>query len=237
MKRLKYLQIVFDQQLQAYDLPKFRAAIIEKTKRESDLFHNHQGEEGFHYRYPLIQYKIKDRKPCIICLNDATNEIHLLLKQKDFKLNIGGKKYDLEIEDVRLTYINLRRTDEYLHYSILHYMALNQDNYKLYRTLDSLVEKISFLENMLTKHLQIFADEIEPDITQPVSVKILEIKEEKHIEYKENFQLTFTLNFKANIAIPDFVGLGKGVSVGFGIVKSIAQPAITTKNSLHKARL
>ena len=221
MQRLKYLQIVFDQQLQAYDLPKFRAAIIEKTKRESDLFHNHHGEDGFHYRYPLIQYKIKDRKPCIICLNEATNEIHLLLKQKDFKLNIGGKKYDLEIEDVRLTYINLQRIDQYLHYSILHYLALNQDNYLIYRRLDGLVEKITFLESVLLKHLMIFADEIDPNISAPIKVKILEIKEEKYIEYKGPHQLTFSLTFKANISIPDYVGLGKGVSVGFGVVKRL----------------
>ena len=59
--KTSYLQLVFDTPLQSYEIPKFRAAVIEKTKRQSDLFHNHTEDAGVIYRYPLIQYKIKDK--------------------------------------------------------------------------------------------------------------------------------------------------------------------------------
>jgi hypothetical protein len=56
MSRTRYLHIIFSEQIQAYDMPKFRAAVIEKTKREFDLFHNHIDDNSFIYRYPLIRY-------------------------------------------------------------------------------------------------------------------------------------------------------------------------------------
>lgn len=82
--RNRFLQIVFDQPVQSYEIPYFRAAVIEKTKRESTLFHNHVDNDSFIYRYPLIQYKVKDRKPCLVCLNEATDDIHYLLREKNF---------------------------------------------------------------------------------------------------------------------------------------------------------
>jgi hypothetical protein len=95
VSKTKYLQIQLDQNFPSYDIPKLRAAIIEKTKRESDLFHNHLEDGKSIYRYPLIQYKIKDRKPCLICLAEATDDIHFFLKHRDFSFNINNPLCDL----------------------------------------------------------------------------------------------------------------------------------------------
>ena len=231
MNKTRYLQIVFDKNFPSYDIPKLRAAIIEKTKRESDLFHNHQDEEKFIYRYPLIQYKIKDRKPCLICLREATEDIHYLLKAKDFKFRIGKDYYDFDIEDVRLKYERIQTWDEDIRYNIHHYLALNQENFQTYKQKESLWEKIQFVEDLLHKHITIFATEMEAYLPIPIQVKILDIKEEKFIEYKNVFHLTFSLNFKTNITIPDYVGIGKGISVGFGIVKRLGD---NDKNTIIK---
>lgn len=225
MNKTRYLQILFDQNFQAYDIPKLRAAIIEKTKRESDLFHNHLDNEHFIYRYPLIQYKIRDKKPCLICLKEATDDIHYLLKHKDFKFNISGKIYDFEIEDVWLRYAQIQTWDAEFKYSVLHYMALNQDNYAEYKKLDSIVDRVNFIQDILEKHINIFAEEMNAFCPISLSVKLLDIKDEKFIEYKGVFHLTFNITFKSNLHIPDYVGIGKGVSIGFGIVRQIDKNA------------
>lgn len=219
MSKIKYLSIQFDQPFQSYDIPKLRAAIIEKTKRESSLFHNHIDDKQYIYRYPLIQYKIKDRKPCLICLADATDDIHYLLRQKDFAFNINGKPFRFEIEDLNLRYHKLQTWDTMFTYSILHYMALNQDNFQLYKQCQGLVQKITFLEELLKKHIEIFATEFETHFPMPLDVRIIDITDEKFIEYKGVFHLTFNLIFKTNLDIPPFIGIGKGVSIGFGIVR------------------
>ena len=55
MKRIRLLKLDFDTDVQRGDISKFRGAIIEKTDRAKILFHNHLGDKGFRYDYPLIQ--------------------------------------------------------------------------------------------------------------------------------------------------------------------------------------
>jgi hypothetical protein len=225
LQKVRFLQISFDQPIQAYEVAYFRAAIIEKTKRESDLFHNHLEDEKFIYRYPLIQYKIKDKKPTLVCLKEATDDIHYLLKQKDFKFRIGKETINFEIEDVRLKYEYMQTWDSDFTYNIHNWLALNQVHYKQYKKLDGLVEKYRFLEEILEKHLRLFMNEMNANETIPLTVKILDMKGEKFIEYKGVFHLCFSINMKTNLTIPDYIGLGKGVSIGFGIVKKIMDRA------------
>ena len=223
MKKTRYLQIVFSEPIQAYDIPKFRGAVIEKTKRESTLFHNHIDDNSYIYRYPLIQYKVTDKKASMVCLAEATEDIHYLLKQKSFDFRIGKENLNYEIDDVRLKYERIQTWDESFRYNIHNWLALNQDNYREFQKLDSLIERMQYLEQLLEKHLRIFMEAIEADEAIPLKVKLLEIKGEKHIEYKNVFHLTFSLNFSCNLSIPNYVGLGKGVSVGFGIVKMLGE--------------
>lgn len=221
MNKTRYLKIVFDKHFNSYDIPKLRASIIEKTKRESDLFHNHIDDNKYIYRYPLIQYKIQNKKPCLVCLKEATEDIHYLLKERDFNFNINGKKYNFEIEDVRLRYVNIQTWDKEFRYNLHNYIALNQENYEIYKQIDSLAEKINFLEEKLNNHIKTFAKEMNAYMPVDLSARILEIKSEKYIEYKKVFHLTFSLNFKSNLYIPNYVGIGKGTSIGFGIVKKL----------------
>lgn len=221
MNKTRYLHIIFSESIQSYDIPKFRAAVIEKTKRESTLFHNHVDDNSFIYRYPLIQYKVTDKKASLVCLAEATEDIHYLLREKKFDFRIGQEQKEYEIEDVRLKYERVQTWDEDFKYNIHNWIALNQDNYRAYQNLGSLVERMMFLEQLLDKHLRIFMEATSAGEPVPLKVKLQEIKGDKHIEYKGVFHLTFSLNFTCNLSIPNFVGLGKGVSVGFGIVKRI----------------
>ncbi len=235
MTRTRYLHIVFDRNIHAYDIPKFRAAVIEKTSRESSLFHNHIDDKTFLYRYPLIQYKVKDRKASMVCLNEATDDIHYLLRERNFDFRIGEEIQTYHIEDVRLKYEVIQTWNQHFRYNIHNWMALNQDNFRLYQSMTSLAEKMQFLEDMLTRHVTLFMEAMEAPMSEPLKVQITEIKGEKYIEYKGVFHLTFSLNFTSNVSIPNYIGLGKGVSVGFGIVKKLGDGQ-EIKQKHHRGR-
>lgn len=234
MSKTRYLQIIFSEPIQAYDIPKFRAAVIEKTKRESTLFHNHIDDNSFIYRYPLIQYKVTDKKASMICLAEATEDIHYLLKQRKFDFRIGKETLDYEIDDVRLKYERIQTWDTTFKYNILNWMALNQENHREYQNLGTLIERMQFLEQLLEKHIRIFMDAMGSEETLPLKVHLQEIKGEKHIEYKNVFHLTFSLNFTTNLSIPNYIGIGKGVSVGFGIVKQLSDMQTHKINKYEK---
>lgn len=237
MAKSRYLLILFDQPIQAYEIPYFRAAVIEKSRRESDLFHNHIETDKFIYRYPLIQYKVTDRRASLICLNEATDDIHYLLKQRNFDFRIGKNHVRYEIEDVHLKYERIETGETDFRYNIHNWIALNQEHFAIYQTLDGLLEKIQFLEDILHKHVNIFLEEMKVNVGNPLRLKITELKGEKYIEYKKIFHLTFSVNIKTNLSIPNYVGLGKGVSVGFGIVKKLADEGRYMRVGDFKERL
>ena len=220
---MRYLKIRFANALFPAELPWFRAAVIEKTQRQSTLFHNHQPPDGFLYRYPLIQYKIDHRKAAIICLNEGTDDIHYLLQERQLNLRIGHREEVFSIEDVELRYHNVQAWQARFTYALKDWQALNQENFQAYRALETEVERLQFLEKILRSNLLAFASGIGWQAEQQLDARITHFKGERRLPYKGQKVLAFTLNFSTNVSLPDFIGLGKGVSVGFGSVLGIGK--------------
>jgi len=66
IKSIKTVMVVFDLPIENDELPQFRGAVIETTKRNNDLFHNHTNE-GLICRYPAIQHKKIEGKAALVC--------------------------------------------------------------------------------------------------------------------------------------------------------------------------
>jgi len=221
MPKIRYLCIQFDAPVLPREVPCFRAAVIERTRRASSLFHNHRNPDGYHYRYPLIQYKTIQGKAGIVCLNDGADDIHHLLQHRDLTLQIGDRRATFRIEDVRLNYFNVQVWQTYFHYSLHHWIALNQDNYRRFQALDSEVERLQLLERILTGNLMAFAKYIDWTVEDRIEVRITKLKRIRYLPYKGQKVLAFSLNFRCNVSLPDWVGIGKGASTGFGTVKQL----------------
>lgn len=219
MPKIRYLKIRFSTQLMPWELPLFRAAVIEATERQSSLFHNHGPGDTFLYRYPRIQYKLTDRKATIICLDNGTDDIHYLLQNRHLNLRIGSRTETFEIEDIHIQYPYLQTRRVNFHYSLKNWQGLNQENYQKYQAMEGEVERLQFLEKMLLGNLLAVARGFEVNTELPIQVQITKRKTEKWLGYKGRKVLCFSLNFKTNLSLPDYLGLGKGVSVGFGSVK------------------
>jgi hypothetical protein len=222
MPKLRYLKIRFDKRLRSRELPFFRAAVIEATQRQSTLFHNHKSNGGVSYRYPMIQYKCTDEKATIICLGEGADDIHFLLSNPSLDLRIGGRQLTFLIEDIGLHYHSLTTGEAWYNYTLQNWQALNQDNFRKYESLESEIERLQFLEKMLLGNLLAIAKTFGVDrSTNRIEVKILRQKGQRWLSFKGKKVLTFDLEFKTNLSLPEYIGLGKGVSVGFGNVKSL----------------
>jgi hypothetical protein len=103
-------------------------------------------------------------------------------------------------------------------YYIRRWLPLNQKNYEEYSKLESLTEKSSFLEKMLTGNILSFCKGIGLHLEKHLDVKILKLEERHTLTYKGVKMQDFDAEFKTNISLPDFIGLGKGVSIGFGMI-------------------
>ena len=222
MPKVRYLKIRFDKTLHPRDIPKFRAAVIEKTERVSSLFHNHIDDTKVMYRYPLIQYKLTDAKASVLCLQAGTDDIHYLLQQKDLELRIGNKNLTFEIEDVDLHFDTVDTSEQLHTYRITDWLALNQNHYGHWQqNADDETAQAEMLRRILCGNILSFAKGIEWWVESPIVVKINKVTNIRPTDFKKQRVLAFTVEFSCNVNLPNFIGLGKGVSVGFGVVEKI----------------
>jgi hypothetical protein len=226
---IRILSIIFNTSIQPYEVPAFRAAIANRVGREYEWFHNHNNqEEGekdlFHHRYSLIQYKIKagtnkQFHPMILVVGQSVKEVHELFKDTDWMLNIKGKLIDFSDYELSASLYDLELNTKQFYYNIYRWQPFKSVNFKEYQQLESQREKYEFLEKMMLGHLISFLQGVNWHPPSKIEVAILNIKNEKWISYKNVKVLCFDMRFKCNIKLPEFIGLGRAVSKGFGVLR------------------
>jgi len=105
------------------------------------------------------------------------------------------------------------------HYKfITPWLALNPENYRKYREMQNWKEKKTFLNRILTGNVLSMCKGLGIVVEKELFVRSK--VEECRAEYKNLPVTGFRGEFEINFKIPDFFGLGKGVSQGFGLVKN-----------------
>jgi hypothetical protein len=221
LKKIRTLLVVFDIEIPVARISAFRGAIIEKAGRENILFHNHLGNDSFVYRYPLIQYKCIKKHPAIFCVDAGVDEIHRLFDQKSWQIRINDETIDLKVDRLDLKSTTLNVWEKMFFYQLSRWQALNEKNYASFQAIKTADEKKAFLERVLTGNILSFAKGINWHIDKPIKVQIEDIKYESITRMKDTKVSAYNADFKCNVFLPDFIGLGKGASTGFGVVKQI----------------
>jgi hypothetical protein len=220
VKKIRILNIRFNGELAGHEIPAFRGAIAQKVGFENVLFHNHLGKESFMYRYPLIQYKNIRGKPSIVCIEQGVDEIHNYFQQKDWSIEISGRKLDMKIENLNLNQFTMQVWDKMWEYDIRNWIALNEENFHKYKLLTNEVERADMLTAIMKGNIISMAKGIEWTVSKPMEIEIKSSTiQTKPVKLKGNKLIAFNLEFKTNVFLPNFIGLGKGVSHGYGMVR------------------
>jgi hypothetical protein len=219
LKKIRLLNITFDAEIKPYEIPAFRGAIIDKAGPGNTLFHNHLAGDAFLYKYPLIQYKTIGGKPCIICIEYGVDEIHKFFDNKNWDIKISDRWLEMKISSLNMNQFTMQVWDKKFRYNIKNWIALNQENVKKYEELESLTEKIQFLEKILTGNILSMAKGIEWEVDKPIQLNITEIHDVRPVSLKGKKLHGFNLDFTTNVFLPNHIGLGKSVSVGYGVVR------------------
>ncbi len=221
MKKIRILKVSFNAIIKGSEVPAFRGAVANMTGKDSILFHNHLENGRYNYNYPLIQYKAIARQPVIMCLEEGVNEIHHYFQNEVRDIEVSGRKLDMSIDELRLNSFTMQVWDKYWTYSLQNWVALNQQNYEKYQETESEQDRINMLVRVLKGNILSFAKGINWYVDKQINVKILEINNIHTVKLKKNHLMGFSILFKANVFIPNYLGLGKGVSHGYGIVREI----------------
>ncbi len=216
--KIKVLTVIFDFEIERRDIPAFRGAIIEKVGRENILFHNHF-EDKFRYGYPLIQYKAFKGNPAVICVNEGTEEILKFFEQTDWDIILKGNEIKTELKYLNLDYFTCGMMDRPRQYRIYNWFALNEDNFQKFIKLPGERAQTEFLQGILIGNILSFAKGIHWHIDRKILLNIARIPKGRLFSFKDHQMVGFDLEFSANVALPDNIGLGKSVTRGFGVIR------------------
>ena len=222
-KDIGILSVLFDFDLERRKIPAFRGAVIEKVGRENTLFHNHLKDQAYLYSYPLIQYKIIRGCPSIVCLNYGTEEIMKFFGKTDWDLVIHGEKIETTVRHIDFDHFQCGFSSDPLHYRIHNWFALKEANFRKFDALCEETEKTAFLERIMIGNILSFAKGIEWNIGGQIRIGIPELPKSRFFSFKKYQMMGFTLDFESNIMLPDFIGLGKSVSRGVGMIRRIGR--------------
>lgn len=214
------LLIRFQNEIENREVALLRGAVINAVDNSDVLFHNHADGDGFRYAYPLIQYKRIGGKAAITCIGEGTEAIGKFFSSCNFDVVLGNRNMTLEVESVRAHKTLVQVWDSVFTYHLRKWLPLNQENYRRYEALDSIVERYAFLERLLTGNILSFAKSMGVYFDKRVECKITSADEPRIVNYKGVKMMSFDVEFKSNVSLPDYIGLGKGVSLGFGTVVS-----------------
>lgn len=220
-QKLKTIFISFEDPISKSELRAFRSAIVEKAGRKHILFHNHIDDRKYLYSYPKIQYKIIHNKPCIICINEGIDEIHHFFTKPSWDLMLYDRLYKVKVQKLIVNQFNMQVWDTFFHYNIYNWHALNQNNFKKFISITSIDEQYEMLRKILIGNILSFAKGINWTIDKEIKVNITEVIKKKIVKFKNIKIASFDVNFSTNVFLPNYIGLGKNVSYGFGIVKQI----------------
>lgn len=218
MTKIKTLIVRFTNPIKRTEITQFRGAVIASISQDCTLFHNHEGQK-LRYAYPLIQYKRIGGQAAMVCVEEGADHIGKLFQELNHKaLRIGNREEYFAIDNIQAHQTEIQCWNNKFVYRLRDWLPLNEHNYNKYQQCESLIEKIQLLEQILIGNILSFAKGIQLQIEKPIEVNIKNIENTRLVKYKHTALECIDIQFKSNISLPPFIGLGKHSSVGFGIL-------------------
>ncbi len=204
------------------DLEAFRGAIAASAGLDNELFHNHDNSrDNYHYRYPLIQYHCTEGKAGIIGIGAGADAVAEWAAHYRGKLHIQGAWQAAPIVEFQSSSEPIQTTDEWHTFRISDWVALNEKNYAEWRKTDRLVDQLVLLESAFTAHVMAFARGVNWFVDRRLVAELTDYHGCQWHQRRGADLLAFDATFRIQAQLPDGIGLGKGVSIGFGKVMKV----------------
>jgi hypothetical protein len=174
-------------------------------------FHHHSDDS---YHYPLIQYKRVDGKLSVVGIEQFADIVYNSMANFD---HITTERQKIPLNNIELKNTMYHPQQELTEYKFSSpWIALNEKNYPIYKSLRKDEQKI-FLEKILVGNILSMLKGLKIFIDFKIVVKIKNFKTVTTTAHHNKFA-GFFCQWESNLILPDYLGLGKSVSKGFGVV-------------------
>ncbi len=181
------------------------------------VLHHHRADGRSDYSLPLVRYLVIDATPHLVGLGPGRQAVGLIASQIG-RLVTARRSYTVTGSDFIEDGILLGTAERLASYtSRSAWLALNQANANRFKKLDSARDRTRLLEKILVGNFLSLAKGLGINITDRVMLKL--IRFHWRIVRTPNPMLGFSVSYVSNMVLPEFLGLGKMVSKGFGLMR------------------
>lgn len=217
---LQLLTTTFDLPLTLAEIPRWRGAWCEMAGWQADRFHNHRSGDGkVIYRYPLLQYRAYRRQAGFVAIKEAVKDVQQTLAGNEWQIRWKDTPTSLGMLNLQLETYELHLDKKSHTYRIRNYLPFNAENFAQWQKTELLQDKISLLTRLIPGHLISFAKGISWRIPGRFEVEITNLTRQRPVTLHEVLRPAFDLEFRTQLFLPSGIGIGKGVSHGFGVLE------------------
>lgn len=219
--KIEHLKLVIDieEKLKPFHAGKIRG-YLGNLFWDNPYAHQHNKNGSLIYSYPCVQYKVINGSCLLIGFNEGTEVIRKTFH--DLKMiNLNGKWEEVFSKGLENYTTSFSIASEHIEYSFLtHWLALNEKNYEKYQMLGSWPKRKELLEKVLIGNIISMSKSLGYTVPDQIKVNVGKLKEVQ-TSLKGIPMLGFLGTFSVNFEIPDYWGIGKSVSRGFGTIKRV----------------
>ena len=171
------------------------------------------------FSYPRVQVKILNEQIYIIGIKEGVEPV-LSIPDKIKELDFGNITFTINDFEVETLKQQFALSGSVVKYSFLtSWAALNHVTGKKYRSIP-FKKKKSYLNKLLGINLIFLAKEMGVSIDKGIYTKV-EIPNLHPKSIDDNKWKSFKGDFKTNIILPNYIGLGNGITRGYGTISGL----------------
>lgn len=187
---------------------------------ECMLTHNHDKNGKPVYIYPRLQYRVMKGKGIVVGIEEGTSVVHEISDMLNV-INIKSAEHKIVEKIVHDKVVLFASSDKQIKYRFARpWLALNESNHKEYIKLPKQKNKEELLRRILIGNILSVARSLCCVVDTDLRVGAINVKGSESF-LKGTPMLGFLGTFSVNFEIPDYWGIGKSVSRGFGMLNRV----------------
>ncbi|MBT3299582.1 MAG: hypothetical protein HN657_03325 [Candidatus Marinimicrobia bacterium] len=174
------------------------------------------------FLYPRVQVKILNEQIYIIGINEGADSVSALSEKMEH-LDFGNISFEVHGVDIERAKNQFTPSEQLIRYKfITPWVALNQMTGGRYRFLTN-QEKPTFLHRLLGQNILFIANEMGLITDEKIYTKV-RVSSLFPRPVDENNWGAFMGEFKTNIRLPNYIGIGNGITRGYGSIYGMFKP-------------
>lgn len=216
--KLKTSHLILETDKKVTESPTKLRGYVGKKFPEYLLLHHHVKDSEYLYNYPKVQYKVIEGFPSIFTIEDGSNVVKGISDGLD-ELILGEKTYKVKRKVLYEQEFDIKPGNKTKYSFLTPWVGLNSKNHEKYMKMTDWRDKKLLLNNILVGNILSMCKGLGIIVNRRLHVHSR--LDPQNILFKGVNLTGFTGEFTVNFKIPDFAGLGKGVSQGFGTVREV----------------